>query len=179
MTTILDSALTMPRTCVAADQVIALDSVGSTNTYAAELVRKGALFGSTSEMASMAAMDAIGPAVKSWRSRRRADRPAVAVSIHQWTSAVGESFIVSLVVSVPTAIVRDTSVNGWLQMIAGCEARNAIIAGHPRLRRPARQGHRAQMAERHFRRRQETGRRARRNGSACRNSHRGRYNWYH
>lgn len=45
MTTILDSALTMPRTCVAADQVIALDSVGSTNTYAAELVRKGALFG--------------------------------------------------------------------------------------------------------------------------------------
>ncbi len=48
MTTILDSALTMPRTCVAADQVIALDSVGSTNTYAAELVRKGALFGSTS-----------------------------------------------------------------------------------------------------------------------------------
>ena len=40
MTTILDSALTMPRTCVAADQVIALDSVGSTNTYAAELVRK-------------------------------------------------------------------------------------------------------------------------------------------
>ena len=39
MTTILDSALTMPRTCVAADQVIALDSVGSTNTYAAELVR--------------------------------------------------------------------------------------------------------------------------------------------
>ena len=48
MTTILDSALTMPRTCVAADQVIALDSVGSTNTYAAELVRKGALFGSAS-----------------------------------------------------------------------------------------------------------------------------------
>ena len=46
MTTILDSALTMPRTCVAADQVIALDSVGSTNTYAAELVRTGALFGS-------------------------------------------------------------------------------------------------------------------------------------
>ena len=41
---------------------------------------------------------------------------------------MGESFIVSLVVSVPTAIVRDTSVNGWLQMIAGCEARNAIIA---------------------------------------------------
>lgn len=63
---------------------------------------------------------------------------------------MGESFIVSLVVSVPTAIVRDTSVNGWLQMIAGCEARNAIIAAIPRLAQPARQGHRAQMAERLF-----------------------------
>ena len=45
---------------------------------------------------------------------------------HQWTSAVGESFIVSLVVSVPTAIVRDTSVNGWLQMIAGLVTLDAL-----------------------------------------------------
>ena len=33
----------------------------------------------------------------------------------------------SLVVSVPVAIVRDSSVNGWLQMIAGCEMREAIV----------------------------------------------------
>ena len=128
MTTILDSALTMPRTCVAADQVIALDSVGSTNTYAAELVRKGALFGSARRdgLDGCDGRDWTGHEIvaicadEQTAGRGRLD--------HQWTSAVGESFIVSLVVSVPTAIVRDTSVNGWLQMIAGCEARNAIIA---------------------------------------------------
>ena len=32
---ILDSAAIMPRTCVVADQVLVLDTVGSTNTYAA------------------------------------------------------------------------------------------------------------------------------------------------
>ena len=39
----------------------------------------------------------------------------------------GESFIVSLVVSVPVSIMRDSSVNGWLQMIAGCEMREAMV----------------------------------------------------
>lgn len=114
MTTILDSALTMPRTCVAADQVIALDSVGSTNTYAAELVRKGALFGSARRdgLDVCDGRDWTGHEIvaicadEQTAGRGRLD--------HQWTSAVGESFIVSLVVSVPTAIVRDTSVNGWL-----------------------------------------------------------------
>ena len=126
MTTILDSALTMPRTCVAADQVIALDSVGSTNTYAAELVRKGALFGSTSR-------DGLdGCDGRDWTGREIvaicADEQTAGRGRldHQWTSAVGESFIVSLVVSVPTAIVRDTSVNGWLQMIAGMSVIDAL-----------------------------------------------------
>ena len=126
MTTILDSALTMPRTCVAADQVIALDSVGSTNTYAAELVRKGALFGSTSRegLEGCEGGDWTGREIvaicadEQTAGRGRLD--------HQWTSAVGESFIVSLVVSVPTAIVRDTSVNGWLQMIAGLVTLDAL-----------------------------------------------------
>lgn len=45
MMAILDSAMIMPRTCVAADQVLLLDTVGSTNTYAADLVREGVLFG--------------------------------------------------------------------------------------------------------------------------------------
>ena len=126
MTTILDSALTMPRTCVAADQVIALDSVGSTNTYAAELVRKGALFGSTSR-------DGLdGCDGRDWTGREIvaicADEQTAGRGRldHQWTSAVGESFIVSLVVSLPTAIVRDTYVNGWLQMIAGLVTLDAL-----------------------------------------------------
>lgn len=95
MTTILDSALTMPRTCVAADQVIALDSVGSTNTYAAELVRKGALFGS----ARRDGLD--GCDGRDWTGREIvaicADEQTAGRGRldHQWTSAVGESFIVS------------------------------------------------------------------------------------
>ena len=116
----------MPRTCVAADQVIALDSVGSTNTYAAELVRKGALFGS----ARRDGLDGCGG--RDWTGREIvaicADEQTAGRGRldHQWTSAVGESFIVSLVVSVPTAIVRDTSVNGWLQMIAGLVTLDAL-----------------------------------------------------
>lgn len=43
--TILDSAVVMPRTCAVADQVLLLDTVGSTNTYAADLVHEGLLFG--------------------------------------------------------------------------------------------------------------------------------------
>ena len=45
MMAILDSAVVMPRTCAVADQVLLLDTVGSTNTYAADLVREGVLFG--------------------------------------------------------------------------------------------------------------------------------------
>ena len=46
---------------------------------------------------------------------------------HTWTSVPGGSFIVSLVVSMPVSIMRDLSVSGWLQMIAGCEMREAIV----------------------------------------------------
>lgn len=122
---ILDSAAIMLRTCVAADQVLVLDTVGSTNTYAADLVRAGRLFG-------MDGMDGIaGNLVWSGReivvvaaNEQTAGRGRLD---HTWASVPGESFIVSLVVSVPVAIVRDSSVNGWLQMIAGCEMREAIV----------------------------------------------------
>lgn len=122
---ILDSAAIMSRTCVAADQVLVLDTVGSTNTYAADLVRAGRLFG-------MDGMDGIaGNLVWSGReivvvaaNEQTAGRGRLD---HTWASVPGESFIVSLVVSVPVAIVRDSSVNGWLQMIAGCEMREAIV----------------------------------------------------
>lgn len=122
---ILDSAAIMPRTCVATDQVLVLDTVGSTNTYAADLVRAGRLF-------DMDGMDGIaGNLVWSGReivvvaaNEQTAGRGRLD---HTWASVPGESFIVSLVVSVPVAIVRDSSVNGWLQMIAGCEMREAIV----------------------------------------------------
>lgn len=105
--------------------MLVLDTVGSTNTYAADLVRAGRLFG-------MDGMDGIaGNLVWSGReivvvaaNEQTAGRGRLD---HTWASVPGESFIVSLVVSVPVAIVRDSSVNGWLQMIAGCEMREAIV----------------------------------------------------
>ncbi len=121
-----DSALTMPRTCVAADMVVALDSVDSTNTYAAEQLREGRLFGAGKYVSA----DGFG--MRDWTGRE-----IVAICTdeqtagrgrldHQWVSVKGESFIVSLVTSVPASIVRDTSVNGWLQMIAGLAVRDAV-----------------------------------------------------
>ena len=123
---IKDSALTMPRTCVAADMVVALDSVDSTNTYAAEQLREGHLFGSEKYIS------ADGFSMCDWTGREIvaicADEQTAGRGRldHQWVSVKGESFIVSLVATVPASIVRDTSVNGWLQMIAGLAVRDAV-----------------------------------------------------
>lgn len=123
---IKDSALTMPRTCVAADMVVALDSVDSTNTYAAEQLREGHLFGSEKYIS------ADGFSMCDWTGREIvaicADEQTAGRGRldHQWVSVKGESLIVSLVATVPASIVRDTSVNGWLQMIAGLAVRDAV-----------------------------------------------------
>lgn len=129
---ILDSAVVMPRTCAVADQVLLLDTVGSTNTYAADLVHEGLLFGAHGVNGASSANG-----VNAGKSARSGHEIVVIAANkqtagrgrldHTWASAPGESFIVSLVVSVPVAIVRDSSVNGWLQMIAGCEMREAIV----------------------------------------------------
>ena len=126
MTTILDSALTMPRTCVAADQVITLDSVGSTNTYAAELVRKGALFGS----ARRDGLD--GCDGRDWTGREIvaicADEQTAGRGRngHKWISQPGRCSTMSYAVRIPRAIATDESVNGWLQMIAGLVTLDAL-----------------------------------------------------
>lgn len=130
--TILDSAVVMPRTCAVADQVLLLDTVGSTNTYAADLVHEGLLFGAHGVNGASSANG-----VNAGKSARSGHEIVVIAANkqtagrgrldHTWTSVPGESFIVSLVVSVPVSIMRDSSVNGWLQMIAGCEMREAIV----------------------------------------------------
>ena len=123
---IKDSALAMPRTCVAADMVVALDSVDSTNTYAAEQLREGRLFGSGKYISA----DGFG--MRDWTGHEIvaicADEQTAGRGRldHRWVSVKGESFIVSLVTSVPASIVRDSSVNGWLQMIAGLAVRDAV-----------------------------------------------------
>lgn len=122
-----DSALTLPRTCVAADMVVALDSVDSTNTYAAEQLREGHLFGSEKYIS------ADGFSICDWSGHEIvaicADEQTAGRGRldHQWVSVKGESFIVSLVASIPASIVRDTSINGWLQMIAGLAVRDAVV----------------------------------------------------
>ncbi|ETY70779.1 biotin--[acetyl-CoA-carboxylase] ligase [Bifidobacterium moukalabense] len=116
---LMDSALTMPRTCVAADRVFSLDSVGSTNTYAADLVRSGELYADRRDDGEIAVVCAD----EQTAGRGRLD--------HQWTSEAGESFTVSFVVSVPTSIVRDASINGWLQMSAGLAVLEAIREACP------------------------------------------------
>lgn len=132
MMAILDSAMIMPRTCVAADQVLLLDTVGSTNTYAADLVREGVLFG-VNGADGVSSADGVNAGKSAWSgheivviaaNEQTAGRGRLD---HTWTSVPGESFIVSLVVSVPVSIMRDLSVSGWLQMIAGCEMREAIV----------------------------------------------------
>ena len=77
---ILDSAAIMPRTCVAADQVLVLDTVGSTNTYAADLVRAGRLFG-------MDGMDGIAGNLV-WSGRE-----IVVVAANEQTAVAGGSTI--------------------------------------------------------------------------------------
>ena len=90
---LMDSALTMPGTCVAADCVLSLDSVGSTNTYAADLVRSGELYGDARRGGEIVVVCADAQTA----GRGRLD--------HRWTSRPGESFTVSFVVNVHQSAV--------------------------------------------------------------------------
>ena len=47
---------------------------------------------------------------------------------HTWTSRPGESFTVSFVVRIPRVVAADPQVNGWLTMIAGHAALDALRA---------------------------------------------------
>ena len=112
---LLDPQRVMPLTCAVADTVIALASVDSTNTFAADLVRSG---GFPADGDFRNDFFAVVCADTQTAGRGRLD--------HTWASSAGESFIVSFVASVPVAIVRDPSVCGWLQMSAGLAVLDAI-----------------------------------------------------
>ncbi|MCH9276752.1 biotin--[acetyl-CoA-carboxylase] ligase [Bifidobacterium amazonense] len=98
----------MPRTVAAVGGgVLLFDEIGSTNTMAREMVAAGRSV-------------AVVAADRQTAGRGRLD--------HTWTSAPGESFTVSFVARAPRAIATDERVNGWLQMIAGLAALDAIRA---------------------------------------------------
>ncbi|TPF86871.1 hypothetical protein BW13_02650 [Bifidobacterium sp. UTCIF-37] len=112
------ASVRMPATCRAADQVTLLDEVGSTNTLARQMVADGRIdLVGLSNPANPMKIAVVAADTQS-AGRGRLD--------HTWTSRPGESFTVTFVVAVPRAVVVDESVNGWLQMIAGLSALDAI-----------------------------------------------------
>ncbi|WP_238549617.1 biotin--[acetyl-CoA-carboxylase] ligase [Bifidobacterium callitrichos] len=140
------ASVRMPATCRAADQVTLLDEVGSTNTLARQMVADGRIdLVGLSNPANPMKIAVVAADTQS-AGRGRLD--------HTWTSRPGESFTVTFVVAVPRAVAVDESVNGWLQMIAGLCALDAIddalaisgarplaadtvgVAGAPRLKWP-------------------------------------------
>ena len=132
----------LPRTCRAADWVLWFDEVDSTNTVARRLLSEawqpvdaaGPDVAGTATVTACAAAagvfdDGIADAVA---------EPPIAVIVadsqtaghgrlgRQWVSRPGESSMVSFATVLPQSLVTDSRVNGWLQMIAGLAAVEAI-----------------------------------------------------
>ena len=110
---LMDSALTMPGTVLR--PIACCPWIRWLyQHYAADLVRSGELYGDARRGGEIAVVCADAQTA----GRGRLD--------HRWTSRPGESFTVSFVVNVPVSIVRDASIGGWLQMIAGLAVLEAI-----------------------------------------------------
>ena len=111
----------LPCTCRAAEQVLWFDEVDSTNTVARRLLTE---------------------LTEAWRPAGGADAAIAAPPIagivadaqtagqgrlgRRWVSVPGESSMVSFTTVLPQSLATDPHVNGWLQMIAGLAAAEAI-----------------------------------------------------
>lgn len=104
----------MPRTRKAADVLVPVASVGSTNVLARELVDGGKIPLWPGEPVTIGVV----AAQEQTNGHGRLGRT--------WVSEEGESFTVSFVATIPRALAVDESVNGWLPMIAGRCALDAI-----------------------------------------------------
>lgn len=104
----------MPLTAAQAGAVMLADEVDSTNT----LARRWVLDGDAGRWPLTPDAVAVVAADRQNAGRGRLD--------HVWTSRPGESFTVSFVARVPRCVAADPSVNGWLQMIAGLAALDAL-----------------------------------------------------
>lgn len=89
--------------------VISLDTVTSTNDYAAQLVADGRL--DRNGMTIVLAREQT-------QGRGRLD--------HTWVSVPGKSFIASVICIVNADTAKYPQVNGWLQMIAGMSVIDAL-----------------------------------------------------
>ena len=108
----------LPRTTAVADHVVAVDETDSTNALAVQMIGDGSLTLPDHQDGELAVAVVAADRQTAGRGRNG----------HKWVSQPGRCSTMSYAVRIPRAIATDESVNGWLQMIAGCEARNAIIA---------------------------------------------------
>ncbi|NMM98988.1 biotin--[acetyl-CoA-carboxylase] ligase [Bifidobacterium olomucense] len=106
----------LPKTNAVADQVIALDEVGSTNALAAQMVGSGAMPLHKRDDGAMAVAVVAADRQTAGRGRNG----------HRWVSQPGRCSTISYAVRVPRAIATDSSINGWLQMIAGLVTLDAL-----------------------------------------------------
>ena len=145
----------LPRTCRAADQVLWFDEVDSTNTVARRLLAEAwpPVDAAGPEVAGTAAATACAGAAGAFGDGIADAAGAVGVAIadavvgppiavivadsqtaghgrlgRQWVSRPGESSMVSFATVLPQSLVTDPRVNGWLQMIAGLAAIDALTA---------------------------------------------------
>ncbi|MBT1160587.1 biotin--[acetyl-CoA-carboxylase] ligase [Bifidobacterium sp. SO1] len=124
---VVRATVRMPRTvaAVAPGAVLLFDEIGSTNTFAREALADGRLTagcdraddGATDGRQAVGVIAAVATDTQT-AGRGRLD--------HTWVSKAGESFTVSFVTRVPRTIATNAQINGWLQMIAGLSARDAL-----------------------------------------------------
>lgn len=134
----------LPRTCRAADWVLWFDEVDSTNTVARRLLSEAwqpvdaagpDVAGTATVTACAGAAGVFGDGIAD-----AVAEPPIAVIVadsqtaghgrlgRQWVSRPGESSMVSFATVLPQSLVTDSRVNGWLQMIAGLAAIDAMTA---------------------------------------------------
>ena len=132
----------LPCTCRAADRVLWFDEVDSTNAVARRLLSEMRPPVDASAADAEASADAATPAdARGVCDTGVADTtaaPTIAVIVadsqtaghgrlgRQWVSRPGESSMVSFATVLPQSLATDPRVNGWLQMIAGLAAVEAI-----------------------------------------------------
>ena len=104
----------MPRTTEVADDVIAVAETASTNTLARQMLRDGTMAPPADRGAGVAV---VATDVQS-AGRGRLERT--------WVSAPGESMTCSYIATLPAGVIADGSVNGWLTVIAGFAALDAL-----------------------------------------------------
>ena len=109
------SVASLPRTSSAADSTILFDITDSTQNIAREMIQNHKISDRADGKPPIYAIAANSQTAGRGRLGRA------------WVSRPGESFLVSFVTLLPKTIVMDENRNGWLPIIAGLSARDALL----------------------------------------------------